>query len=69
MFRNLMAEMSRAGYNYKKMAQEIGIGERAFSKKINGKTDWTITEILAIQKKINNKLGKTYTLDYLFEVI
>lgn len=66
MFRNLIAEMARAGYTYKAMAEEIGIGEVAYSKKVNGKTNWTVTEMVIIQDILNKKLGTSYTLDYLF---
>lgn len=66
MFRNLIAEMARAGYTYKAMAEKIGIGEVAYGKKINGKTNWTVTEMVIIQDTLNEELGTSYTLDYLF---
>ena len=68
MFKNLIAEMARAGLLYKEMAEKIGIGEVAYSNKIKGITDWKVTEMVAIQKIINEKLGTSYTLDYLFKI-
>ena len=68
MFRNLMAEMARAELNNKEMAEKIGIGEVAYGRKLKGASDWTIREMLAIQKIINKKLGTSYTLDYLFAI-
>lgn len=67
MFRNLMAEIARAGFTYKAMAEEVNIGEVVFNRKINGKSDWKVTEMVAIQDILNKKLGTSYTLDYLFE--
>ena len=58
--------MARAGFNNKEIAEKIGIGEVAYGRKIKGTSDWTITEMTAIQNLINKKLGTSYTLDYLF---
>ena len=66
MFRNLYAEMGRAGFTYKTLAKDIGISEVVFGRKINGKVDWKVTEMIAIQQLINKELGTSYTLDYLF---
>lgn len=68
MYRNLMAEMARAGIMYKEMAEKLGIRESTYSFKVNGKVDWKLKEMLAVQKVLNEKLGTCYTLDYLFKV-
>ena len=67
MFKNLIAEMARAGFTNKAIAREINISEIAYGRKINGVTDWKVTEMVAVQKIINDKLGTSYALDYLFK--
>ena len=67
MFKNLLAEMTRAGIQQKEMAKKIGIRPATFSVKMNGKTEWRVSEMTTIQEVINKELGTSYTLDYLFE--
>lgn len=67
MFRNLIAEMARAGFTNKAIAKEINISEIAYGRKVSGVSDWKATEMVAVQKIINDKLGTNYTLDYLFK--
>ena len=67
MTKNLLAELARAGFTNKAMAEKIDIGERPFGYKIKGITDWTLKEMVAIQKILNDELGTSYTLDYLFK--
>lgn len=67
MNKNLLAELARAGYSNKAMAEKIGISEVPFGNKIKGKTDWTLREMVAIQKILNEEIGTSYTLDYLFK--
>lgn len=69
MFRNLMAEMARADINNKEMAEKIGIGETAYGRKLKGTNDWNVSEMIAIQKILNEELGTSYTLDYLFSPV
>lgn len=44
----LKAEIAKAGILEKDIAQRIGITPRAFSDKINGKTDWCWKEVSII---------------------
>lgn len=67
MNKNLLAEMARAGFTNKALAEKTGIGEVAFGNKIKGKTEWQLKEMIAIQNTINEELGTSYTLDYLFK--
>lgn len=64
MFRNLIAEMAREGLNAKGIAAGIGVSEKTFRNKLNGKTEFTRSEIL----KIRNMFFKHLSLDYLFEL-
>lgn len=67
MNKNLLAEMARAGFTTKGLAEKVGIGEVACGYKIKGKTDWILKEMIAIQNVLNETLGTSYTLDYLFQ--
>ena len=66
MYKNLQAELLRAGISNKEMAQMIGKTEGSFSLKIHGKAFWRLSEMTTVQNEINKKLGSDYTLDYLF---
>lgn len=44
----LQAEMQRRGFNATQLAKAIGISKSAFSKKINGKSEFTLSEIQGI---------------------
>ena len=49
MNRNLLEyEMKERGYTAEKLSREIGISKSAFSKKINGKSEFTLSEIQGI---------------------
>lgn len=61
MFPNLMAELNINHFSQKEMAAYIGISERSISKKMNGKVDFTLSEMRKIQSVFPN-----CTLDYLF---
>ena len=44
----LLGKMAEAGYTRRSLAEEIGIGEYSLSKKINGKSDFNVREVVAI---------------------
>ena len=44
----LEAEIRRRGYTMERLSREIGISKSAFSKKINGKSEFTLGEIQRI---------------------
>ncbi len=51
MNRNLLkAEMIKHGYNGQTLSEEIGISESAFYRKMNGASEFTQGEIMAIKK-------------------
>ena len=46
----LLYEIRKHGLTAEKVSQAIGISKSAFSKKINGKSEFTLSEIQAIVK-------------------
>lgn len=44
----LEAEIKRKGFTAERLSREIGISKSAFSKKINGKSEFTLGEIQRI---------------------
>lgn len=67
MYKNLLAEMSRAKIKSTEMANILGITLQAFIMKKRGKNDWKLKQMVVIQEQINQKLNTNYTLDYLFK--
>ncbi len=63
MYFNLYAEMSRNNITQKELCKKIGINSSTLSEKLNGKTDFKLSECEKIKKIFPNKL----TIDYLFE--
>ena len=67
MYKNLVAEMARAGFTNKALAEKINIGEVAFGKKVNEFVDWKINEMVAVQNVLNSENGTSHSLDYFFK--
>ncbi len=63
MFVNLAAEIKRTGLQNKEFAAKIGMNSVTFSKKINGKVDFTLSEV----KKIVEFFNCEFSLEYLFD--
>ena len=65
MYKNLEAEIVRAGQTKRNLAKFLGITEQGFYYKLSGKSDFTLTEVLKIK---NEFLGlKKMTIEELFE--
>lgn len=62
MFPNLRAEMARKGIDGTIMSVRLGCTPKTFSSKLNGKTEFTRSEIFKIQKDVFPNL----TVEYLF---
>ncbi len=63
----LKGEMARYGVTVARMAAELGVTPATVRLKLNGKTDFTLTEarkILAIFRQ----LGRAYTAEELFDL-
>ena len=67
MYKNLQAELKRAGITETEMCHILGLSRVTFSKRMNVPDGWTLREMDFIRKTLNEKLGTNYSLDYLFE--
>lgn len=63
MFNNLSAEIKRAGLTNKEFAERVQMNPVTFSKKINGKVDFTLSEVVRIAEFFKCE----FTVEYLFE--
>lgn len=63
MFPNLRAEMARNNIKSVQLAEVLNISYDSVSNKMNGKTDFTRSEIF----KIRDTFFPKFKLDYLFE--
>ena len=66
-YRNLKAEMARAGLTNEKLAQKLGMTKQAVGQKILGHKNWYLEHMTKIQDILENELGQRFSLDYLFE--
>lgn len=62
-FKNLLAELARAGLSQKQLATGTSISPETLSKKIRGKSEFTLGECKRIRDYINPDLK----LEYLFQ--
>lgn len=53
MYRYLKGEIVKSGYQIKKLASELGMSDKTLRNKLNGITDFTWNEALAIRNLIN----------------
>ena len=63
MYRELLGEIVKRGLSKKELAKEIGITEKTLFNKLNGKSDFTWSEI----KKIRNIVAPNISLEELFK--
>lgn len=66
MYKNLKAEIARAGLTNQEMANALGAKYATAWRLLNGKRQWRLGEMLAIQSELEGRNGAAYTLDYLF---
>lgn len=66
MFKILKAEMVRFNISIKQLSMKLDITERSLRNKINGVTDFTLTESMIIKSIINEKKETEITLEELF---
>lgn len=66
MFRNLEAELRRAGISRKELAEKVGCNQGTLSLKLNGKSIVTLPEAMRMKKVIYDALQMEFTLEYLF---
>lgn len=66
MYKNLKAEIVRAGMSNQEMADAIGVRYGTLWRLLNGKQQFRLVEMTAIQSELEERNGADYTLDYLF---
>lgn len=64
MFANLKLEMIKRGLSARKVAQKLEITEKTFSNKINGKTEFTLSEINALMRLFDKDIGYLFKFDF-----
>lgn len=67
MYKNLKAEIARAGLTNPEMAEAIGMRYGTIWRLMNGKQQFRLGEMVAIKSELEERNGESYTLDYLFE--
>ena len=50
---NIRRDAAQAGITGRQLAQELGIEEATMSRKLSGKTDFTLSELLTVAKTLN----------------
>ena len=65
-FKNLEAEFARMGLSVEEVAQQLGFAKVVLYNRLNSRTNWTLSDMLKMQKFVNGKNQTNYTLDYLF---
>ncbi|RXI55261.1 transcriptional regulator [Clostridium tetani] len=63
MYRELLGELVKKGLTKKDLAKKIGVSEKTIFNKLNGKSDFTLSEI----KKIRDLVCPGASLEKLFE--
>lgn len=66
MFKNLKAEVARAGLTNSEVADAIGVKYTTSWRLLSGKRQWRLGEMMALQSELEERNDATYTLDYLF---
>lgn len=67
-FPNLNAEIARHSLSSLDLANIINTNTSSLWRKMTGKTDFKLKEMLALQEAINSLNGNYVSLDYLFSV-
>lgn len=67
MYKNLKAEIARAGLTSSEMADAIGVKYGTLWRLLSGKRQFKLGEMMTIQSELEGRNGTSYTLDYLFE--
>ena len=66
MYKNLKAEIARAGLTNPGLAGAIGVKYGTMWRLMNGIQKFRLDEMVAIQSELEERNHTTYTLDYLF---
>lgn len=66
MFKNLRAEVARAGMTNADLADVIGKSVPTLLRLLSGKQPFRLGQMMALQSELEERNDATYTLDYLF---
>ena len=66
MYKNLKAEIARAGMTNGDIAESIGKSVPTVFRLLSGKQPFRLGEMMAIQSELEERNGAAFTLDYLF---
>ena len=67
-FSNLEAEIKRADLSVDDVAKALDYDRATLYNRLNGKTKWTLCDMLKVQEYLNEKTGQHLALDYLFKM-
>lgn len=67
MYKNLRAEIARAGMTKEDIAESIGKSVATVFRILSGKQQFRLGEMVAIRSELEERNHTAYTLDYLFE--
>lgn len=67
MYKNLKAEIARAGMTNGDIAESIGKSVPTVFRILSGKQPFRLGEMMALQSELEERNGAAYTLDYLFK--
>lgn len=67
-FKNLKAELARYGITILDLAELLEVSRGTAFGKMSGRTEWKLSEIEKVLAILYHKSGKTYSVEYLFEV-
>ena len=65
-FKNLEAEFKRIGLSVEEIGNELGFAKCVMYNRLANKTNWTLNDMLKVQKFVNDRTQQRLTLDYLF---
>lgn len=66
MFKNVRAEMVKAGINVSTLANEMGITAQALYKKFNGQTEFSFKDTITIRNILSKYTNEKLDIEYLF---
>ena len=60
LFKELEAELKRRGMTNREYGEEIGLSPSGVSIRLNGKTDFTLSEMLKTKRLLNKSLDELF---------
>jgi hypothetical protein len=66
-YKNLRAEMARNGIKKREVQELLEISSTTYYSKMDGRTEFKLSEVEKILALFYRKSGKTYSVEYLFD--